>query len=189
MDDFKMLIRREGKFDIPEAELDMLLDNMEESYIPAKTHVIEVGKINTNVYLIKEGIFRVSYLSGDREVTYGFGEAGSFFLSPHSFYMNKPAFMQVDTCKTGGVVMHMTRDRFYTLMNSSHVFAQWMFDIAMYQIFGCEFKISMINGTAKERYLSMIKNRPEVLRYISKKNIASYLDVTPEYLSRISVDV
>lgn len=66
MDDFKMLIRREGKFDIPEAELDMLLDNMEESYIPAKTHVIEVGKINTNVYLIKEGIFRVSYLSGDR---------------------------------------------------------------------------------------------------------------------------
>ena len=82
MDDFKMLIRREGKFDIPETELDMLLDNMEESYIPAKTNVIEVGKINTNVYLIKEGIFRVSYLSGDREVTYGFGEAGSFFLSP-----------------------------------------------------------------------------------------------------------
>ena len=151
--------------------------------------MIEAGKINTNVYLIKEGILRISYLCDAREVTFGFGGPGSFLLSPHSFYMNRPAFVQVDTCKNGAVVLCMTRSRFYELMESHHEFARWMFDIAIYQIFGFEMKASLISGSAKERYISLIRNRPEVLRYISKKNIASYLDVTPEYLSRISVDL
>lgn len=189
MDDLKRLIRQEGKYAVPERELDLLLENMEESLIPPKTHVIEAGKINSNVYLIKEGILRMSYLYDDREITYGFGDPGSFFLSPHSFYMNRPAFMQVDTCKCGAVVLHMTREKFYELMKLSHEFSQWMFDIAIYQIFGCEMKLSLINGTAKERYVSLIRNRPEILKYISKKMIASYLDVSPEYLSRIGVDL
>ena len=151
--------------------------------------MIEAGTINTDVYLIKEGILRMSYLFDDREVTYGFGGPGSFFLSPFSFYMNRPAFIQVDTCKSGAVLLRMSKERFYGLMQSSHEFALWMFDIAIYQILACELKLSLINGTAKERYLSLVKNRPEVLKYISKKMIASYLDVTPEYLSRISVDL
>lgn len=77
----------------------------------------------------------------------------------------------------------MTREKFYELMKLSHEFARWMFDIAVYQLFGCEMKLSLINGTAKERYVSLIRNRPEV------KMIASYLDVTPEYLSRIGSDL
>lgn len=189
MKDLRELIREEGNYGISDQEIDRLLDNMEEISVPAKTPVIQTGKINTNVYLIKEGILRISYISDVREVTYGFGGPGSFFLSPSSFYMNRPAFMQVDTCKTAASLLRMTRERFYSVMQVSHEFAAWMFNIAMYQIFMCETKLSLINGTAKERYVSLIKNRPEILKYISKKNIASYLDVTPEYLSRISVNL
>lgn len=189
VDDIRRLLSLEGNFGVSFQTIDLLLDNMLEEKVPARTAVIMSGQINTNVYLVQEGILKMSYLSDSKEITYGFGGPGSFLLSPHSFYMNKPAFMQVETCKTGAVILRMSRERFYSIMEKSPEFAQWMLNISLYQLFACEMKLSVINGTAKERYISLIRNRPEILKYISKKNIASYLGVTPEYLSRISVDL
>jgi ribosomal protein L10 len=38
---------------------------------------------------------------------------------------------------------------------------------------------------AKERFLSLIENRPEIMANVPLKVIASYLGVTPTYLSRL----
>ena len=38
---------------------------------------------------------------------------------------------------------------------------------------------------AKERYLTLIKETPELLQYVPLKYIASYLWITPQSLSRI----
>lgn len=189
MDSIRHLVRQESNFNVSDGTIDLMVGNMDELEVPARTAIIRAGEINTNVYLVLRGILKMSYLYDAKEVTYGFGGPGSFFISPHAFYMNRPAFMQVETCKTSATVLCMKRERFYGLMSSSHEFAEWMFHISIHQLLACEMKLSVINGTAKERYVSLLKNRPEILKYISKKNIASYLGVTPEYLSRISVDV
>lgn len=189
MVDIRQALRSEGNFGVSMETIDEFLMNTEELCVPPKTAVIRTGTVNTNVYVIKEGILKMSYLNDIKEITYGFGGPGSLLISPHSFYMNKPAFMQVETCKVGVTLLYMGRDCFYRLMESSPEFSRWMFNIATYQLLACEMKLSLINGTAKERYLSMIRNRPEILRFISKKDIASYLGVTPEYLSRISADL
>lgn len=189
MEDIRQLLRQESNFNVSDGTIDILVGNMEQMEVPARTPVIRSGETNTNVYLVLRGILKMSYLYDAKEVTYGFGGPGSFLISPHSFYMNRPAFMQVETCKTGASVLWMKRERFSEIMASSHEFAEWMFYISIHQLLACEMKLSVINGTAKERYLSLMRNRPEILNYISKKNIASYLGVTPEYLSRISVDI
>jgi len=44
-----------------------------------------------------------------------------------------------------------------------------------------EFKMS----SAEERYLALLKNRPELLQRVPQHQIASYLGITPESLSRI----
>lgn len=46
-------------------------------------------------------------------------------------------------------------------------------------------KNRLIAGSAKERYVSFLKNRPEILNQVQLKVIASYLDVTPQYLSKL----
>jgi len=42
-----------------------------------------------------------------------------------------------------------------------------------------------ISSTAKERYLDFLENYPELFNRISNVQIASYLGITPEFLSKI----
>ena len=42
---------------------------------------------------------------------------------------------------------------------------------------------------AKERYLNLIKETPELLQYVPLKHIASYLWITPQSLSRIRAKI
>ncbi len=46
-------------------------------------------------------------------------------------------------------------------------------------------QIESMTLTAEERYRKLIIERPEIIQRISQKNIASYLGVTPQSLSRI----
>ena len=44
---------------------------------------------------------------------------------------------------------------------------------------------SLLNESAKERYLNLFKERPKLIKKIPLKFIASYIGVTPQALSRI----
>ena len=44
---------------------------------------------------------------------------------------------------------------------------------------------SVFMGNARERYLQILAKRPEIIRHVSLKIIASYLGVTPNYLSNL----
>ena len=46
-------------------------------------------------------------------------------------------------------------------------------------------ELSFLSKTAQERYLDLFKERPELLKLIPLKQIASYIGVTPQGLSRI----
>ena len=45
--------------------------------------------------------------------------------------------------------------------------------------------IDLYKKSPKERYLYLIKSCPEILQLITLKELASYLKITPTYLSRI----
>ncbi len=40
-------------------------------------------------------------------------------------------------------------------------------------------------GDAKERFLSLVQNRPEIMENVPMKYIASYIGVTPQYLCKM----
>lgn len=188
MENLKSLLKQEGTFGPSEQLMDMLLSEMSEISLKAKENIIEHGTVNRNIYLVKTGLLKLSYFNADKEVVIAFASPGTFFLSPISFYIRKPAFINIQSCKES-TVMKLSKERFDSLMNESHDFARWMFNIAMGQIFSLEMKSSLINGTAKERYLALIKNRPDIIQAVPMKTIASYLGVTPSYICHIKQDL
>ena len=81
--------------------------------------------------------------------------------------------------------MKVTKEDYERLIIESHEFARYVNSLLMAQLYYDEKKMSVFSGNAKERYLSLIKNRPEILRSVSLGVIASYLGVSQAYLSRL----
>lgn len=46
-------------------------------------------------------------------------------------------------------------------------------------------ELQLLKLTAKERYLNLFREQPEILKYIPLKYVASYIGITPQGLSRI----
>ena len=86
---------------------------------------------------------------------------------------------------TFGFATPGTKNTFDSMLKDSPEFSQWMFNLAMGQLFTCEHKLFLINGAAKDRYLSILKNRPEIIDAVPGKVLASYLGVTPQYLCNL----
>ena len=164
--------------------MDRFLGLMTEEYLKTGEPLISYGSLNTNIYIIKEGILRLIYFNGTNERTYAFALPGTMIMSYHAYHMRQPAFMQVEAC-TESTILKISKRDFDALLEESHEFALWIGNSSIQQLYFLEMKMSVINGTARERFTSLIKNRPEIMEKVSMKIIASYLGITPQYLSKL----
>lgn len=150
--------------------------------------IIGVGQNMPDIFIVNSGIVRFVDMNGDRERTFGFALAGTVFMSKHSFVMNLPSYYQVEACCESEMLV-IKREAFRKAINESKELALWMLDYAYGELFYQEHKNKAIhNGTAAERYKSIYDDRPEILEKVPQKIIASYLGVTPEYLSKLKRD-
>jgi CRP-like cAMP-binding protein len=146
--------------------------------------LIPYGKFDNNIYVLKSGIIRSVYFDGLKETTHAFAMAGTLVISYYSFYMREPSFSQMEAC-CDSVVLKITKDKFDELVRESHDFAQWMLSMSLSQLWFYEKKRTVLNGDAKECFESLMRNRPEILEKVQAKIIASYIGVTPQYLSKL----
>lgn len=184
MNELITLLQKECNFCPDSKLLAKLLDSMEEVHYRPKEPVIGYGILNSDIYIVKHGICRFTYFEGDKEVTLGFAAPGTVILSPHSYYMSQPAFMQIESCNDT-TLLKSSKKNFDSMVFNSPELLRWMYEMAMCQLYTCEMKLSKINGSAKERYAAMLKNRPDIIQAVSDKILASYIGVTQQYLSNI----
>lgn len=99
--------------------------------------------------------------------------------------MQLPSYYQVEACCDAELLV-ISRDDFWSVAEQSHELALWLLRYAHGELFYQEYKNAAIhNGTAAERYRKMMNDRPSIIENVSQKIIASYLGVTPEYLSKL----
>lgn len=183
--DLKQLLKEECKFSPSDSLLERFLGAMEEIRVRPRCRIIDFGTVNSDVFCVKRGIVRLFHVDDAKEPTFGFASPGTIFLSPLSFYLDAPAFLMAETCKIPATLLRMSRETFYSFINGSDEFARWMFSLASAQICICERKLSLINGSAMERYRAVLKNRPDIVEAVTSRVLASYLDITPQHLCRL----
>ncbi len=184
MEDFVKKFAEEGAFVLSEKIAGEIIACSEEVKLAPKELLVRYGSIDTNVYIVAEGILRVCYFDGNKEVTLGFTSEGTMLMSLFGYMRKNPAFMYIVSCGKS-VVRKISKEDFDRMISDSHEFACWMYTVAIHQLYACEKKLSLISGTAQERYVALIKNRPDIIRNVSMKDIASYLGVTPSYLCKL----
>ncbi|HIZ88093.1 MAG TPA: Crp/Fnr family transcriptional regulator [Candidatus Coprenecus pullistercoris] len=183
--DFKKEIQHYSTFIPPDDVMDLLSDAAEEVRLKPKEILIRYGQCDPSLYIVKDGILQFLYFDGEKETTFGFAFAPTILCAPHCMYGHEPSVMQIEACKIATTLLRIPENRFYSIMQSSHEFAQWMFNIALGQFYYSETKLTMISGHAVEKYRNLLKIRPDIVKAISSRRLASYLGVTPSWLCKL----
>lgn len=182
MEKLKDLLAQECSFRLSDEVMDRLLMAAETVDLKKNEILVMGGKLDPNVYILKEGVIRYTYMNGIKEMVFAFALPGSLMMSMHSYYAHQPAFYQLEAC-CSSVVLKVSQKDYKALIDSSHEFTKWALCYAQCQLFYLEKKDSVINGDAKERFISLIEKRPEIIEKVPLRSIASYLGITQQYLS------
>ena len=184
----KNLIKKELGY-LPEGTgLDELLSKAHREIYMRGQVIIREGTKNANLYIVTRGILRMADMNGDRERTFSFALPGSIVTSKYSFVMDLPSYYRMEACCDTEILV-INRDDFWEVVNRDHEFALWMLKYALGECFYQEYKnASVHNGTAADRYRRLLADRPEITDRVPQKMVASYLGVTPEYLSKLKRD-
>jgi CRP-like cAMP-binding protein len=184
MDALKKLLSEECNYHLPDELMDEFLGNLTEVRLKSGERLIHYGQMDDNLYVMRSGIVRYCYFDGEKEKTFAFAIPGNVVVQYSCYYLREPSFFQLEACGDA-VVMKIPKARMDGLVESSHEFSKWMMNIFLEHLYSRDKKLSLINGMAKERFLALIQNRPEIMSRVPLKIIATYLDITPQYLSQL----
>lgn len=181
----KELLNQPVRTRLTKENMDKFFSLMTEEHYKAEELIIEEGNVNSNVYILREGIIRGVHNKGCyKETTLYFGQDGDYFISMHSFLENQPSFISVEAC-CDSIVMKISKEDIVGFARESLNFSNWALENAFGQLFAFEMKRKFITGDAYERYTSLVERRPEIIKNVSLKHIASYLGITQQSLSRL----
>lgn len=178
-----------NRYQLSEADASALLSHMEEVRFKKKEVIVQEGTKNTNLYLIKEGIWRGHYLKDGVDTSIWFASKGEAAFSVWGYVDNSYSQISIEAM-SDSIAYCISKAALNELYSTSIGLANLGRQLMEHQLLTTEnWLISAGSPRAKERYLTLIKETPELLLHVPLKYIASYLWITPQSLSRIRAGI
>lgn len=178
-----------NRYQLSEADASALLSHMEEVRFKKKEVIVQEGTKNTNLYLIKEGIWRGHYLKDGVDTSIWFASKGEAAFSVWGYVDNSYSQISIKAM-SDSIAYCISKAALNELYSTSIGLANLGRRLMEHQLLTTEnWLISAGSPRAKERYLTLIKEMPELLLHVPLKYIASYLWITPQSLSRIRAGI
>lgn len=177
------------KYGLSASESEQLLAQMERLTYRKGEHIVREGERNSSLYLVAQGIWRGHYLRDGVDISLWFASEGDTLFSSWSYVADRPSLTSIEAI-SDSTVFRISKQKMETFIASSIAFANIGRIIFERQFLDME--NWMINGgaaQAKQRYLALLEQNPELLQHVPLKHIASYLMITPQSLSRIRAEL
>lgn len=153
--------------------------------LPAKTVLLDEGKISNSIFYIEKGCLRTWFNNNGKDVTFQFFTEAQMVSSIESFKTNQPSQFTIETIETS-IVHSMTKNDFQHVLEQSSIIKEQMEALIFGRLISYQkLFLSRIKDNPETRYLELLKNNPEILLRIPQHYIASYLGITSVSLSRI----
>lgn len=172
------------KYSLPIALSLQLLDNMEKFTFHKGDFLVQEGGRNSNFYIVSKGIWRGHYLNDGVDVSVWFASEGEAIFSSWGYVENTVSLVSIEAM-CDSELYGISKAKLEVLYAGSVELANFGRRLFEQQFLGLEsWMITGGSPRAKERYLTLLEENPELLQYVPLKHIASYLWITPQSLSR-----
>ncbi|MFR7598360.1 MAG: Crp/Fnr family transcriptional regulator [Prevotella sp.] len=165
------------------------LDVLESVLVPMKFSkgeiILREGEVCRNIYYVERGLIRQFYFKNGKQITEHLGVDRTIFMCIESLFHEEPTHLQVEALEASyiyalpkhrleQVALHNVNIQilFRKILEESLVISQVMADLVRFE-------------TAQERYRKFCKLAPQIVLRAPLVYVASFLQMTPETLSRV----
>nr|WP_198913896.1 Crp/Fnr family transcriptional regulator [Tenacibaculum finnmarkense] len=155
--------------------------------VKKRTKLLKVGETENFISFIDKGIVRffIPKENTSKEITFGFCFSNEFVSAYDSFLTQAPSLYELETLTDVEMWSMSYADLQKVYQQTSIGNALGRISSERLYLIKSKREQSLLNETAEERYLKLFDERPELIKAIPLKYIASYIGVTAQALSRI----
>lgn len=170
---------------INNSEWDLFSSKLEQSRYSKKEVLLKEGQIERHLSFIEKGSIRFFRPGWENDLTFGFCFENNFVSAYDSFITQKPCNYQLETLSET-ILWRISYNDLQEIYEKTAI-GNTIGRLTAENLFliKSEREQSLLSETAEERYLSLFKKRPNLIREIPLKFLASYIGITPQALSRI----
>ncbi len=149
----------------------------------------DIGDVCRDVGFITKGVMRYFFYRKEDEITGQFFFENTFVTIYDSLITEKgietayQALEEVELLMISKKSLYKLFDEYKSWERFGRLMAEHTI-VVMQRV-----RADLTSATPKEKYLQLIKERPKVIERVPLHLIASYLDMTPEHLSRVRREI
>ena len=169
-----------------EAEIMRIADTTK---VPKNKVLTQAGERSQHLFFVESGTLRGYYFEEAKEITNWFAEEGEFatcfyaFIGGQSSFESIQAITEAELTVISASALKTLYTQFPETERVGRVITEAYYMKLEERLLNIRFK------TAKERYHNLIEVRPALIQNASLGQIASYLGITQETLSRIRAEL
>ena len=173
---------------IQDSDWNFFVSKLKEKVVAKKTNLLDFGQVENYISFITKGAVRFLIPPKEekgKEITFGFCFENEFVSAYDSFLTRTPSKYKIETL-TDVAMWSISYDDLQEVYVKTKI-GNLLGRLSSERLFLIKSKReqSLLSDTAEERYLNLFKERPNIIKEIPLKFIASYIGVTPQALSRI----
>jgi CRP/FNR family transcriptional regulator, anaerobic regulatory protein len=153
--------------------------------LPKNYFLLEAPRVADHAFFLETGFaLSYSFINGKKQVE-NFWQEGEIILPAQSFFERTPSTQFIVLVQEGEVlhISHSSVMKLFAKFPVAHHIARTVMNIYQDK---CRERITDIQHySAFDRYMKLIQEFPAIEQVVSQEEIASYLSITPQSLSRI----
>ena len=171
--------------DLTEDEKQGILEAFPVKEYKKGKNLLKIGQISKDSFFVIKGCIRQHSIKDDEEVTSGLYTEFQSAVNFESM-SNKTPSKYYFTCTEDSIIAILNSEKETELYKTFPRIGE-VCRVELEKMLGAsqESLLKFKNATPKERYLNLLEERPDLINRVPQYQLASYLGITPETLSRI----